>query len=102
MMISMIVLVHPLRLACAASQLAVRRSRTSGSVAAASSASLPGSALHLRELRLPARLMRWNIRAQVILSMQTSIDLPDSQRVEQCSTKSSASLSSRSSAVMTS
>ena len=46
--------------------------------------------------------MRWNIRAQVILSMQTSIDLPVSQRVEQCSTKSSASLSSRSSAVMTS
>jgi hypothetical protein len=47
-------------------------------------------------------LIRWSIRAQVILSMQTSIDLPDSQRVAQCSTKSSASLSSRSSAVMTS
>ena len=46
--------------------------------------------------------MRWNIRAQVILSMHTSIDLPVCQRVEQCSTKSSASLSSRSSAVITS
>ena len=47
-------------------------------------------------------MMRWYIRAQVILSMHTSIDLPDSQRVAQCSTKSAAILSSRSSAVMTS
>ena len=44
----------------------------------------------------------WCIRAQVILSMQTSIDLPDSHRVAQCSTKSAAILSSRLSAVMTS
>ena len=47
-------------------------------------------------------MIRWYIRAQVILSMQTNIDLPDSQRVAQCSTKSAAILSSRSSAVMTS
>ena len=44
----------------------------------------------------------WSIRAQVILSTHTSIDLPDCQRVAQCSTKSAAILSSRSSAVMTS
>ena len=47
-------------------------------------------------------MIRCYMRAQVILSMQTSIDLPDSQRVAQCSTKSAAILSSRSSAVMTS
>ena len=47
-------------------------------------------------------MIDWSIRAHVILSMQTSIDLPDSQRVAQCSTKSAAILASRSSAVMTS
>ena len=31
--------------------------------------------------------IRWSIRAQVTLSMHTSMDLPASQRVEQCSTK---------------
>ena len=46
--------------------------------------------------------MRWSIRAQVTLSMHTSIDLPVCQRVVQCSTKSAASLSNRSSAVITS
>jgi hypothetical protein len=35
--------------------------------------------------------MSISIRAQVILSMQTSIALPASQRVAQCSTKSSTS-----------
>ena len=44
----------------------------------------------------------WNMRAQVILSMQTSIDLPDCHRVAQCSTKSAAIFLSRSSAVTTS
>ena len=38
--------------------------------------------------------MRWSMRAHVSLSMHTSMDFPVSQRVEQCSTKSSASLSS--------
>ena len=47
-------------------------------------------------------MIRWYIRPHVILSMQTSMDLPDSHRVAQCSTKSAAILSSRSSAVMTS
>ena len=47
-------------------------------------------------------MIRWYMRAQVILSMHTSMDLPDSQRVAQCSTKSAAILSRRSSAVMTS
>jgi hypothetical protein len=42
------------------------------------------------------------MRAQVISSMHTSNDLPDAHRVAQCSTKSSAILSRRSSAVMTS
>jgi hypothetical protein len=46
--------------------------------------------------------MRWNMRAQVILSMHTCMALPDCHRVAQCSTKSAAILSSRSSAVMTS
>src|SRR5438874_380396 len=64
---------------------------------------LPGyESLDLGELGLPAGPMRWSIRAQVTLSMQTSMDLPVFHRVEQCSTKSSASLSRRSSAVMTS
>ena len=43
-----------------------------------------------------------HMRPQVILSMQTNMHLPDSQRVAQCSTKSPAILSSRSPAVMTS
>ena len=47
-------------------------------------------------------MIRWCMRAQVILSMQTNIVLPASHRVAQCSTKSAAILSRRSSAVMTS
>jgi predicted RecB family nuclease len=47
-------------------------------------------------------MMRWYIRAQVTLSMHTNSALPDSQRAAQCSTKSAAMRSRRSSAVTTS
>ena len=103
MTISMIVLAIHCAWPRRASSSADKRSRRSGSVAAASAASLSGMSAWSRASRAFQRgSMRWNIRAQVILSMHTSIDLPVCQRVEQCSTKSSASLSSRSSAVITS
>ena len=104
MMISMIVL--SIHCACPRSCVELLAQRVSRVVVVGGApAPLPCcgiSACNCASFACQRGTMRWNIRAQVILSMQTSIDLPDSQRVEQCSTKSAASLSSRSSAVMTS
>ena len=96
-------LLHPLCLARSCLDLLGRRSRSSSLEAGSQLCFLPAiSASHLCRFACQRGMIRWNIRAQVILSMHTSMDLPDSQRVAQCSTKSAASLSSRSSAVMTS
>ena len=103
MMIS--TMVSSSHVACAASSCALRRKRrVQGSSAAASASACLASAAARTSAAFACHrgTIIWYIRAQVILSMHTNRDFPDSHRVAQCSTKSSAILSSRSSAVMTS
>ena len=97
-------LIQPLRLALRAwpPLRAARRARLRPLPPRASACFASQAARTCAAFAFQRGMMRWCIRAQVILSMQTNIDLPDSHRVAQCSTKSAAILSSRSSAVMTS